>query len=195
MKYYKGLGTSTSKEAKEYFKNIEDHGLSFDWDDKAQESIDLAFNKKRADDRKYWITNHKEGDYVDHTLPSLTYSDFINKELVLFSKYDNHRMIPSMVDGLKPSQRKVLFSCIKRNLKKDVKVAQLSGYISEHAAYHHGEVSLQGAIVSMAQVGELLLLSRGYGGGEWWWVLVFVIFGRYLIWVLHFSENIVVFVT
>ena len=154
MKYYKGLGTSTAKEAKEYFKNIEEHGLTFDFDLNAQENIDLAFNKKRADDRKDWITNHEEGDYVDHTMPSLTYSDFINKEMVLFAKYDNHRMIPSVIDGFKPSQRKVLFSCIKRKLTKDVKVAQLSGYVSEHAAYHHGEMSLQGTIVNLAQVGN-----------------------------------------
>ena len=71
-----------------------------------------------------------EGEYVDHTAPSVTYKDFINKELVLYAKYDLHRMIPSIVDGLKPSQRKVLFSCIKRKLTKDVKVAQLSGYVS-----------------------------------------------------------------
>jgi DNA topoisomerase-2 len=30
-------------------------------------------------------------------------------------------------------------------------VAQLAGYVSEHSAYHHGEASLQGAIVGMAQ--------------------------------------------
>jgi hypothetical protein len=38
-----------------------------------------------------------------------------------------------MVDGLKPGQRKILFACFKRNLKSDVKVAQLAGYVSEHS--------------------------------------------------------------
>merc|ERR1719162_873330 len=61
------------------------------------------------------------------------------------------RSIPSLVDGLKPGQRKVIFGIFKRNLQADVKVAQLSGYIAEHSAYHHGEVSLQGTIVAMAQ--------------------------------------------
>ena len=55
------------------------------------------------------------------------------------------------MDGLKPSQRKILFSCIKRNLKEEIRVAQLAGYVSEHAAYHHGEASLNGTIVAMAQ--------------------------------------------
>ena len=45
----------------------------------------------------------------------------------------------------------MLFSCFKRKLKNEIKVAQLSGYVAEHSAYHHGEVSLQQTIVSMAQ--------------------------------------------
>ena len=151
MKYYKGLGTYTAAEAKEYFKNLEDHGMTFDYDDEAEELLDLAFNKKRADDRKQWIENADENSYVDHTQPSLTYKEFINRELVAYSRYDLHRMIPHIMDGLKPSQRKVLFSCFKKRLTKDIKVAQLSGYISEHAAYHHGEMSLQTTIVNMAQ--------------------------------------------
>jgi DNA topoisomerase-2 len=55
------------------------------------------------------------------------------------------------MDGLKTSQRKILFSCLKRNLKDEIKVAQLAGYTSEHAAYHHGEASLNSTIINMAQ--------------------------------------------
>lgn len=78
---------------------------------------------------------------------SITYTDFINKELVLFSNLDNSRSIPSMVDGLKPGQRKVIFTCLKRKDKKEVKVAQLAGSVAEHSAYHHGEQSLMGTII------------------------------------------------
>merc|ERR1719191_1710899 len=60
-------------------------------------------------------------------------------------------MIPCMVDGLKTGQRKVLFGAFKKKITSDIKVAQFSGYIAEHSAYHHGEVSLQGTIVGMAQ--------------------------------------------
>lgn len=152
IKYYKGLGTSTAAEAKEYFNAIEKHKINYKHagleDDR---NIDLAFNKKRADDRKEWINGHKEGDLIDHTLTEVSYSDFINKELVCFSKYNLARAIPSLVDGFKPSQRKVMFGCFKRKLKSDVKVAQLVGYIGEHAAYHHGETSLSDTIVGMAQ--------------------------------------------
>jgi DNA topoisomerase-2 len=78
-------------------------------------------------------------------------SDFINKDLIHFSNYDNERSIPSMIDGFKPSQRKILFAALKKNLTNEIKVAQFSGYVSEHSAYHHGEMSLQGAIINMAQ--------------------------------------------
>lgn len=55
------------------------------------------------------------------------------QELILFSRADLERSIPNMVDGLKPGQRKIMFACFKRNLKTDVKVSQLSGYVSEHS--------------------------------------------------------------
>lgn len=56
-----------------------------------------------------------------------------------------------MADGLKPGQRKVLYGCFKRNLTKEIKVAQLAGFVSEKTAYHHGEVSLTMTIVGLAQ--------------------------------------------
>eukprot|EP00931_Biecheleriopsis_adriatica_P084093 TRINITY_DN5779_c0_g2_i3.p1 TRINITY_DN5779_c0_g2~~TRINITY_DN5779_c0_g2_i3.p1 ORF type:complete len:1238 (-),score=371.19 TRINITY_DN5779_c0_g2_i3:124-3837(-) len=151
-KYYKGLGTSTAKEGKDYFKNIKDHRMEFRWTgQKDDELIDLAFNKKRADDRKEWINCYKDGDAVDHSKSVVSYADFVNKELVCFSRYDVMRSIPCFVDGFKPGQRKIMFAAFKRNLRSDVKVAQFAGYIAEHSAYHHGEVSLQGTIVGMAQ--------------------------------------------
>lgn len=91
------------------------------------------------------------GTHLDQKDPKVTYSDFVNKELILFSMADLQRSIPSMVDGLKPGQRKILFCAFKRNLVKEFKVAQLSGYVSEHSAYHHGEQSLASTIIGMAQ--------------------------------------------
>ena len=44
------------------------------------------------------------------------------------------------MSGFKPGQRKVVFTCLKRNLLKEIKVAQLAGSVAEHSAYHHGEV-------------------------------------------------------
>ena len=61
------------------------------------------------------------------------------------------RSIPSMVDGIKPGQRKILYGCFKRNLKSEIKVVQLAGYVSENTGYHHGEQSLVQTIINLAQ--------------------------------------------
>jgi DNA topoisomerase-2 len=151
IKYYKGLGTSTEKEAKDYFRNM--HRVVYDHTHTCDEKVDLAFNKKRADDRKKWLSAYDPNTSLSYNNEEehVTYDEFINKELIHFSIYDIKRSIPSMVDGLKPSQRKILYACFKRNLMKEVKVSQLSAYVSENAAYHHGEASLQAAIICMAQ--------------------------------------------
>ena len=150
IKYFKGLGTSTSAEFKEYFANkkivdfVHTGALSDD-------SVDKIFNKKRADDRKTWLENYDKSAYLDTSRPSVQYEDFMDKEMIHFSKYDCARSIPNGVDGLKISLRKILFASFKRRLTSEIKVAQFSGYVSEHSAYHHGEASLNGAIVAMAQ--------------------------------------------
>ena len=104
-----------------------------------------------ADRRKEWLTTYSVHNYVDHSEKHLRYRDFVNKELIQFSIADCARSIPSLCDGLKPGQRKILFACFKRKLKGEIKVAQLSGYVAEHSAYHHGEQSLCQTIVTMAQ--------------------------------------------
>ncbi|XP_072226681.1 DNA topoisomerase 2-beta isoform X2 [Leuresthes tenuis] len=164
IKYYKGLGTSTSKEAKDYFADMERHRITFRYSGAEDDAaITLAFSKKKTDDRKEWLTNFMEDRRQRrmHGLPEqylygtqakhLSYNDFINKELILFSNSDNERSIPSLVDGLKPGQRKVLFTCLKRNDKREVKVAQLAGSVAEMSAYHHGEQALMMTIVNLAQ--------------------------------------------
>eukprot|EP01083_Nonionella_stella_P065291 170945_1 len=150
-KYYKGLGTSTNLEAKQYFQAIDRHLIDFVWGgEEDTRSIKLAFAKSQADARKAWLAAMDPDVFLDHFVGDLSYSDFINKDLILFSQYDNQRSIPSLVDGLKPAQRKILFACFKRKLVREIRVEQLAGYVSEHAAYHHGEASLNGAIIGMA---------------------------------------------
>jgi DNA topoisomerase-2 len=149
IKYYKGLGTSTPAEAKVYFSEFEKHHRPFHWGSENDgELLDKVFDKTRAADRRDWITNEYDAEATldfgpDHD-SSVAFEDFVNKEMIHFSNADNIRSLPSAIDGLKPSQRKVLYACFKRNLKSEVKVAQLSGYCAEHTAYHHGEQSLQG---------------------------------------------------
>jgi DNA topoisomerase-2 len=159
VKYYKGLGTSTPAEAREWFEKL--HEIKYVWDEATNESMLLAFDKKRPDDRKRWLSHYKPDVTMAVTtsvVPSgsagvvtAPYSEFVNGELIHFSNADNIRSLPHLMDGLKPSQRKILYSCLKRNLRSEIRVAQLSGYVSEHAAYHHGEASLNSTIIGMAQ--------------------------------------------
>jgi DNA topoisomerase-2 len=153
-KYYKGLGTSTSAEAKEYFKQIERLTVAFSSDAHVDESMRLAFAKSLADDRKEWLTQHMASPpkVIPYgTVKTLSVSDFVHRDLSNFSAEDIKRSIPHVSDGLKPSQRKVIYACLKKNLTSDMKVAQLAGYVAEQTAYHHGEASLQGTIVNLAQ--------------------------------------------
>ena len=150
IKYYKGLGTSTAKEFKEYFANKKEV-LFMPETEKSPDVLDMVFNKKRSDDRKTWLSAYDRKSYLDTKEIAVSYGDFIHKELIHFSKYDCDRSIPNLMDGLKISLRKILFAAFKKNLKTEIKVAQFSGYVSEHSGYHHGEASLNGAIVNMAQ--------------------------------------------
>jgi len=155
IKYYKGLGTSTSVEAREYFKKIQDLTVKFDVDSMTDDSIVLAFDKKKADARKSWLlestakdANQLEVPYGD--VKQLDITDFVHKDLVNFSLADLKRSIAHVADGLKPSQRKVMYSCFQKNLRDEMKVAQLAAYVAEKSAYHHGEVSLAETIVKLA---------------------------------------------
>jgi len=149
IKYYKGLGTSTSNEAKEYFKELKVN--QYITSEKTNDTMVLAFKKTEADQRKGWLKTYNEDEILDYNCKETHIDEFIHKEFKHFSNSDNMRSIGSCIDGLKVSQRKILFACFKRKLYQEIRVAQLSGYVSEQAAYHHGEASLQGAIVGMAQ--------------------------------------------
>ena len=153
IKYYKGLGTSTSAEAREYFKQIKSLTVRFDSDELAKDSIILAFDKTKADNRKIWLLENsgkKDLEVNYGQIESLSITQFIHKDLVNFSLADLRRSIAHMCDGLKPSQRKVLHACFTKNLKDEMKVAQLAAYVSEKTSYHHGEVSLADTIVRLA---------------------------------------------
>ena len=150
VKYYKGLGTSTGKEFREYFQKKKLVGFEHTGKE-SDDAIDMVFNKKRADDRKDWLGGYDRESFVDTNQETIVYEDFINRELIHFSKYDCDRSIPNLMDGLKISLRKILYSAFKKGLTQEIKVAQFTGYVSEHSGYHHGEASLNAAIVGMAQ--------------------------------------------
>lgn len=152
-KYYKGLGTSTAAEARMYFSDLPKHVVPLvHGGDECSAALTLAFDKKRADERKAWLASiDPRTTYLDYQRRPVTIKRFIDEALVLFSHADCVRSIPSMYDGLKPSQRKVLCTAFLRNLVAELKVSEFAGAVSEKTAYHHGEASLFATIIGMAQ--------------------------------------------
>ena len=156
VKYYKGLGTTKAEDVPDTFglKMVE-----FVNDDQSLASMVKAFHKKSADTRKIWLEQYNPEAYTfslddQGKTTSMSITNFINGELIKFSHADCARSIPNGIDGLKESQRKILYAVKKRNLKysqKSLKVAQLAGYTAEHSDYHHGENNLLETIIGMAQ--------------------------------------------
>jgi DNA topoisomerase-2 len=174
IRYFKGLGTSKKEDAHDTFRRIDELKMDYYYKNaNCDDSILLAFEKdknvkvvrakdtdsvstgdedlKCSDKRKKWLAEYDKDIYIDTKQTKVPFQDLINKELIHFSIYDNTRSIPSICDGLKPSQRKILHYMLKKNITQVIKVAQLSGYVSAETGYHHGEASLQGAIVGMGQ--------------------------------------------
>lgn len=153
IKYFKGLGTSTALEAKGLFSRLKANTINYisHSEKETNDIMLLAFEKKQADARKDWLGTYNKDYVLDQTDSDVSYTDFVNKDLIHFSMYDNIRSIPSICDGLKPSQRKILYTLFSKNYKNEIKVAQLGSAVAEFSNYHHGEASLVGAIVNMAQ--------------------------------------------
>lgn len=151
-KYHKGLGTSSNKEVIETFG---ERMLDYKIDEKTDENMNMLFDKKNSNQRKKWLADNttEEVNDIDENATSITFSDFIDKRMIQFSTDDCSRSIPNLFDGLKESQRKILYSVFLKNLSfsgKTLKVAQLAGYVAEKSAYHHGEQCLNDTIVKLA---------------------------------------------
>ncbi|CAM9134441.1 unnamed protein product, partial [Sphacelaria rigidula] len=152
IKYLKGLGSSTPAEAREYFSNVYDSLVKYACDENSRENMSLAFDKTRSGDRKRWLTSYNPELIIGSALREVGISDFVNRELIHFSQGDLLRSMPSVVDGLKLSQRKALCGSFMKGIEKvEAKVAQLTGFVSDKMQYHHGETSMSGTIQNMAQ--------------------------------------------
>ncbi len=163
--FVKGLAGHNKFEVEEYFSgdNYNRNVISLDFDAAANKNIVKAFDKKYSDDRKKWLSTLTSDTYLPRVIGKpISISDFINNDLLSFS-YDNCiRSIPSVIDGLKPSQRKVLYTCFSQKMDlaksntndaniKFKKIFQLCGIVADFAYYHHGDQSLNSTIMSMSQ--------------------------------------------
>ena len=153
IKWRKGLGSSKRDEVK---KSFGQRMVKFQKDAKAEENLVMVFDKKFADQRKEWMLeyrpNHDPLEFESKQMELQPISHFVNQEFITFSMEDCTRSLPHMMDGLKESQRKVLFTCMKKKITtQTVKVAQLAGSVAELTQYHHGEQNLLETIIKLAQ--------------------------------------------
>jgi DNA topoisomerase-2 len=155
-KYYKGLGSSNEEDVGETFG---EKLVEYYQDESTMDTMSKAFHKNFSDVRKTWIANYDPSKTVlkwqgnKQEVKRISFTDYIDTELIKFSIDDCKRSIPNVMDGLKEGHRKILYVTLLRKLKytgKTIKVAQLAGSVSERSAYHHGEQNLSTTITTMA---------------------------------------------
>ncbi len=153
-KYFKGLGTSTSAMAREYFAQWDAHTIRLQRSSECVRALDLFFDngpKAAAARKEYLQDEYDTKAYVDYAQDATTWTTFLKNDMSHYSAEDNVRSIPSAIDGLKESQRKVLYAFFARKGGAEVKVAQAMAFCAEATAYHHGEQSMGETIVGLAQ--------------------------------------------
>ena len=84
-------------------------------------------------------------------MKEITINKFFDTQYRPYANYDNERSIPNLIDGLKISQRKVLHTCVEKNITTEYKVAQLGSLAANITHYHHGEQGLSNVITNLAQ--------------------------------------------
>jgi len=160
--YFKGLGRTTDAQIKEDFHD--QHVIHCLYDDYAPETIELAFAKEMGDERKAWLAYFSDAHGEEVVEEAQPISQFLNTELIKFGLLNLRRAIPCMMDGLKDSQRKVMWGAYQiwntekvgkikcgNATYKEMKVARIAADAAGKTNYHHGERSLENTIVAMAQ--------------------------------------------
>jgi DNA topoisomerase-2 len=155
IKYFKGLGSWPSQLVP---KVLGKKLVCLITDEIGDKLIKNIFGKDESDFRKIWLTKASKPIInpisKDYEIQELADKNFINNELINFSKDHCRRAIPNLYDGLNESQRKILFTAFTTNLtynKKVLKVSQFAGKVAELSEYHHGEVILNSTITGMTQ--------------------------------------------
>lgn len=194
-KYYKGLASSVKENIKDDVSRIDELMIRFVDDEKGKYHLRLAFSKDLSDQRKMWIGDKDIPDLDSGNTISIT--NFIRAELIQYAHANLERSIPG-IDGLKTSQRKVLWASMKywKSHSRDCKTSELASYIAQNTNYHHGVASLYSAInlmttdfvgsnnmnyfVPKATFGDRRMLGANAGAPRYtfvapqkWWKLMF----------------------
>lgn len=155
VKYFKGLGSHKLGEEKLY---VTDPKLvTYKYSGKEQKYVQLGFNEKFVQKRKTWITDAIEEARIAEpayiTEGNLSIKSFILKQLVIYHRITLKRCLPCIWDGLKDAQRKALYGILNSlyGSQGRKELVALTGEIKSITNYHHGDESLQQAVIKMGQ--------------------------------------------
>lgn len=158
-KYFKGLGTYTDSSIADVFGK---RRIFYHHSELCDTALKTAFSEKFADKRKEWILKYRNSKFVDLSdgtvdkteIIDMSFADFVNYDLIVHSDENCSRMLPSVMDGYKESTRKIVYALLsegEKYKKKELKVSQLAGLVSQKTEYHHGEQCLVSTIIGLAQ--------------------------------------------
>lgn len=185
VKYYKGLATHDEDEVVDMFRRFEQSVYTFTLDDTAAELFEIYFGAKASLRKTALATpvaylSYEEAQEI-HRSRLIPCSVQLRVDAKAYKLDDIQRKIPGVADGIPVARRKVLAGALRRfaygDRNREIKVFQLGGYVAEHMFYHHGDASLNGTIVGMAQCFPGALAypylsgigqygSRHYGGND-----------------------------
>ena len=147
IKYLKGLGSNNDQDITHAFKVMKNK--HYKYDEMADNFMALAFDAGHEDNRKTWISSYDKEKYASK-IDASSISGFVNNTLMMYNLELVMRCIPSITDGLKPSQRKILYTAMSLPASTTY-ISSLSfiGNVMESTHYHHGDSSLYMAIAGM----------------------------------------------
>ena len=156
VEYVKGLAGHQQYEIKEYFKEYKANVIHISYESDTGDLLEKTFSKAPSAPavRREWMNElPKEGASLERVSGTpITMSDFLNTDHLQYMYDSAFRVLPSSIDGLKQVQRKIIYGLRKQpNPYEFRKVFQVAGAIANTANYHHGDQSLNAAIINMAQ--------------------------------------------
>jgi len=162
IKYYKGLATHDGNEVVRMFtpEAFNRSIYTYTMDDTAKRLFEVYFGADPALRKEALVTP------VAHLSAECTLELHRRREIPVgrvqldidTKSYKNdaiQRQISGGADGLNPARRKILMGAMLRfsgeAAAKELKIFQLAGFVADKCFYHHGDMSLNGTIIYMAQ--------------------------------------------
>lgn len=144
--YYKGLGSIDIRDATKIFKTPKE--LFYEIDEMAKCSMEKGFDSKKSNARKEWISTMPVSEIYDSE-GDITLSRFVDTQLIIYHRMTLRRALPCIWDGLKESQRKILYSVLRKRYRDSENVEAVAGAVKMFTLYHHGGNSLSETITRM----------------------------------------------